>query len=35
MVDKFVEIMNMHELVHSKCLMVTEGIGVAYDVFVN
>jgi hypothetical protein len=35
LVDQFVEIRNIHGLVHSKCLMVTEGIGFASDVLLN
>jgi hypothetical protein len=35
LVDQFVEIRNIHGLVHSKSLMVTEGIGFASDVLLN
>jgi hypothetical protein len=35
LVDQFVEIKNIHGLVHSNCLMVTKGIGFASDVLLN
>jgi hypothetical protein len=35
LVDQFVEIRNIHGLVHCKCLMVTEVIGFASDVLLN
>jgi hypothetical protein len=35
LVDQFVAIRNIHGLVHSKCLMVMEGIGFTSDVLLN